>query len=277
MKKDNIRKQIFKSLLYSDNYEKLKKDVLDSLIYYRDDSVKEPYGLITPASDYKSALNTYGASYSQIIGEKYDTIVIIAPVYKMAFDGIALPSYDSYEFFNDFFFVDKDAINFLIKYNKEYININDKAHEIAYGVELQLPFLHSIFKNGVKIVPIIVGILNTKLTLLLSKALFEMQQKIKKHFFYVVSTNLNKDIDLLKAKQSCNELKNSFELFNSDYLSERLSMGQIVSDCSAGIVTLMRLGELLNKKNATVLNIANNVDNNEDASKLESYVSAIFW
>lgn len=271
------RSQIFKDLLYPGDEEVLNKNVLDSLIYYRSDEIVNPYAIIVPASNYKYSLGNYGSSYSQIIGERIDTVVIIAPVCKMAFDGIVLPEYSCYEFFSNIIEIDKEARNFLLKYDKKYIYIDDKAHEVASGVELQLPFLFSIFKNNIKILPVIIGMLNTKLTTVLSKAFFEMQNKLRKRFFYIVATNFNTELTIDKANESNENLINCLKSFDADTLSAKLLMNQIVADGGAGLVSIIRLGELINKKNVNILKISNNVDNYNDIIKFETYFSIIFW
>jgi len=272
-----VRPLSYQGVLYPDDNKKLNEYLTGTLVHYREESVKNPYGMIAPYANYKYAKEIYGMSYSQIIGESIDTIIIIAPVHKIAFEGIILPDYDVFNTPFGELEVDKDACKFLNKYNPEYIYFDKKYHLQESCIELQLPYIHFIFKNKVKIVPIIVGISNTKITIMLSKALYELNKKLKKNFFIITITNLCKDLKYEEVLKYDENFKNALLTFNPDFFSEQLAMNQIMAHGGAGIISILRYGELLNRKNVKVLKLFNTADINDDRLKVDGFISAIFW
>jgi len=276
-KNKKVRPLSFQGVLYPDDINKLNEYLTGSLVHYSEESVKNPYGMIAPYANYKYAKDVYGMSYSQVIGESIDTIIIIAPVHKIAFEGIILPEYDAFKTPFGELEVDKDACKILNKYNSEYIYFDKKYHLQESSIECQLPYIHFIFKNKIKILPVIVGISNTKITIMLSKALNELNKKLKKNFFIITAANLSKDLKYEEAGKYDENFKNALLTFNPDFFSEQLAMNQIMVNGGAGIISLLRYGELLNRKNVKVLKSFNTADIKNDKLKVDSFISAIFW
>ncbi|MBN2544623.1 MAG: AmmeMemoRadiSam system protein B [Spirochaetes bacterium] len=272
-----VRPLSYNGVLYPDDSKKLDEYLSNSLTHYREESVKNPYAMIVPYANYKYAKDVYGISYSQIIGESIDTVVIIAPVHKIAFEGIILPDYDLFNTPFGEMEVDKESAKFLNKYNSQYIYYDKKYHLQESGIEMQLPYIHFIFKNKVKILPIIIGISNTKITIMLSKALFELNKKIKRNFFIITAANLSKDLKYDEVIRYDENFKNALLSFNADFFSEQLAMNQIIAYGGAGVISILRYGELLNRKNVKVLKLFNTSDILDDKLKVSGYISAVFW
>lgn len=174
MKEDkSIRMPVVEGEYYPVNKELLKEILNKSLDKPKVDEINKPFALILPYENYNITNELYGLAYSLIKNKKYDTIIIISPVHKIAFYGIALTKYDF--FYTPFgnLEVNKEANSILHKYDKEFIQFQDKYHKNEFAIETQLPFI-SMISNKVKILPIIVGESNTKFSLLLSKAIINL-------------------------------------------------------------------------------------------------------
>lgn len=280
--KDNIkRKCIVSGEYYPDEINKLKNIINSSIMSHKknDDGkkIKSPFAIITPYEDYKTAFTVFGSAYSQISRLKYDTIIIIAPSQKIAFPGIALSKYESFNTPFGELFLDQESNKSLNNYKKEYFIYNDNYHASEISIEIQLPFIYNIFKNKAKILPIIIGENNTKFTILLSNALSSLIKSKNKKFLIIVTTNLSKQLKYDESKIMDNNFINLLKLQNPDKLSEQLAMRQVQAHGGGGVITLLRLAELFKIKNIKILNYLNTGDINDNKYKVSGYFSAVLW
>jgi|GEM_PF-1335648 len=272
-----IRETTCAGEIYPADKDQLKKMVDDALKSFAENKVDYPFALITPYGSYKYALQAYGASYSQIINERYDTIVILSPVHKIAFPGIALSDKDYFANPLGDVEIDKEANNLLIKYNNEFIFHNNKYHDLEYSIEAQLPFINSIFNKKIKILPVIIGETNTKFTMILSGALKNLIEETKKKYLFVAVTNLSSNIKYEEAVKMDNDFVNTLLCFNPDHLAEQLAMKQIMAFGGGGVITILRLAKLLNIKNIRILRLVNSGDITGEKLKVEGYLSSVLW
>ncbi len=91
-----VRDCIVAGKFYPEDITKLNKIIKQSISSNKDKKVKDPFAIITPYDDYKTTSNVYGSAYSQLLKSNYDTIIIISPVHKIAFPGIALTTHESF-------------------------------------------------------------------------------------------------------------------------------------------------------------------------------------
>jgi MEMO1 family protein len=162
--KTNFRAPIAYKEFYPENKDDLSTLVIDSLKKFSKNEAMSPSAIIAPSASYKIALDAYASSYSKIINEKYNTVIIISPIHKIAFPYIALSEKEYFKTALGDLYIDKDASKIIKNFDKEYIKYNDKYHETEHSIELQLPFISAILGNNVKILPIIMGEQNTKFT-----------------------------------------------------------------------------------------------------------------
>jgi AmmeMemoRadiSam system protein B len=266
---------------YPADVDKLKKIINSSIENYnkinKEKNIKSPFAIITPYEDYNTASKIYGSAYSQISKTKYDSIIIIAPLHKIAFPGIALTKYESFNTPFGKLEIDQESNKKIINYNKEYIVYNDKYHSTDMSIEVQLPYIYDIFKNKIKILPIIIGETNTKFTILLANAISSLIKNNKKKFLIIVTTNLSQQKKYEESKNIDSEFINLLNLLNPDKLSEQLAMRQIQAFGGGGVITLLRLCELLKIKNLKILDYLNTGDVTDDKYKVNGYFSAVFW
>ena len=277
MKEDkSIRIPVAEGEYYPKDKELLKNIINNSLIQPKEDEIKKPFALILPYENYNIVKELYGLAYSLIKDKKYETIIIISPLHKIAFYGIALTKYD---FFNTPFGdleVDKDSNVILHKYDREFIQFQDKYHKDEYAIETQLPYVSMISKK-IKILPIIVGESNTKFSLLLSKAIAGLIENNSDKFLIIAATNLSKGLKYDESIEMDNKFLNLTELMNPDNLAEQLAMRQVQAFGGSCVVTLLRICNSLNIMNIKVLKYLNSYSINNDKFKTNGYFSACIW
>jgi AmmeMemoRadiSam system protein B len=112
----------------------------------------EIIALISPHAgyDYSGQVAAYG--YNQIIGKKYDVVVIVSPVHRMLYGKYVTNHASYYETPLGRIPLDKELINKLSK----KIELTEVEFENEHSVEIQLPFLQVALKEF-RLLPIMVG------------------------------------------------------------------------------------------------------------------------
>lgn len=236
-----------------------------------------PFAVIAPDANYTLAGNIYGASYSLVAGEHYDTVIIMMPLHRQDFRGLGLICSKSFETPFGNVEVDLEANEFLRNFSEDFID-GQAYHEKEYSAELQLPYLMKTLSGDFKILPVIVGRANTRYTILLSKAVNALLANPDKKFLIVVPTNLNSEFPLEKTIERDKMFIKLLRENNAENLSQQLALEQISADGTGGIVSLLRLNELMgNSHNVEPLKYATSDEVTKDPSKVESYISAVAY
>jgi AmmeMemoRadiSam system protein B len=265
--------------LYAGIYYPKEKDILENYVnetisLFKDKKVDSPFAIVAPTADYKSSRRAFGISYSQLIDERYDTAIIISPIYRIAFDGFVLADFDSYSSPLGDSFVDREANDILVNFNGEFITYNNNYHTKEYNIELQLPFIQSVLGFDTKILPIIMGKTNTKFTIMLSKALSTLLSKSgNKKILIVVIMNLSKGLPLSKVVEKDSKFVEVLSKLNIDHFSEQLSIGTIEAFGAGGLIAVLRLLDTLSLEKIKILDLSNSSVVGEDNNKVDGYIS----
>ena len=237
----------------------------------------KPFAIIAPDANYTLAGSIYATSYSLVAGEQYDTVIIMMPLHRQDFRGLGLISSKSFETPLGNVEIDTEANEFLRNFSEDFID-GQTYHEKEYSAELQLPYLLKTLSGNFKILPVIVGRANTRYTILLSKAVNALMAASDKKFLIVVPTNLNCEFPLEKTIERDKMFIKLLRENNAENLSQQLAMEQISADGTGGLVSLLRLNELLgNTHNVEPLKYATSDEVTKDSSKVESYISAVAY
>ena len=262
---------------YYKEKDRLEEFIANSLQNTGVEKKGRPFAVITPDANYTLAGNIYGASYSLVAGEHYDTVIIMMPLHRQDFRGLGLISSKSFETPFGNVEVDLEANEFLRNFSGDFID-GQAYHEKEYSAELQLPYLMKTLSGDFKILPVIVGRANTRYTILLSKAVNALLANPDKKFLIVVPTNLNSEFPLEKTIERDKMFIKLLRENNAENLSQQLALEQISADGTGGIVSLLRLNELMgNSHNVEPLKYATSDEVTKDPSKVESYISAVAY
>ena len=268
------RPTIVEGIFYPDSPDALSAMIKSSILANSTPKQSTPFALIVPCASYLYANPIFSATYSQIIEENYDTVILISPVHKIAFPGIALTESDCFSSPLGDIDIDKEANDFLKKYNDEFIIYGEKYHLTEHSIEVQLPYLSTILGNKIKIVPIIMGEPNTKFTILLSKALISLIEKQNKKILFVVTTNLSHNQKYEIAVETDNKFVEILKQMNPDRLAEQLALKQVEAHGGGGVVTLLRIAQHFGIEKINILKMFNSGDVTDDKLKVEGYFGA---
>ncbi len=274
---ENIRLMTGANIYYPAEKDKLIRLIDDSMNADDIKIDKNPFAIINNYGHYGRASQLYAASFRQVLKKKYDTIVIIGPVHKIAFPGIALTKYDAFSTPFGNLNVDTEACSALHSYNKEFFVYMDKYHETEYCIENQLPYIARLFGTKVRILPVLLGEFNTKFTIMLAEALKKLVEKGDKKYLFIAVSNLSTELNYEDTVKMCNRFADYLINFNPDRLSEQLAMREIVAKGGGCIVALQRLSQLMKHDNLRVVRVGNSGDFGDEKDKVEGYISAVIW
>lgn len=282
--KTTVRKDIpecrpmtMSGIFYYKEKERLEDFIEKSLQNTGIEKKGRPFAVIAPNANYSLAGSIYGASYSLVAGEHYDTVIIMMPLHRQDFRGLGLIGSKSFETPFGNVEIDSESNEFLRRFSEDFID-GQTYHEKEYSAELQLPYLMKTLSGEFKILPVIIGRANTRYTILLSKAINELLSASDKKFLIVVPTNLNTEFPLEKTIERDKTFIKLLRENNAENLSQQLALEQISADGTGGLVSLLRLNELMNNAhNVEALKYATSETVTKDASKVESYISAVAY
>lgn len=279
VKKDipECRPMTMSGIFYYKEKERLEDFIEKSLQNTGIEKKGRPFAVIAPNANYSLAGSIYGASYSLVAGEHYDTVIIMMPLHRQDFRGLGLIGSKSFETPFGNVEIDSESNEFLRRFSEDFID-GQTYHEKEYSAELQLPYLMKTLSGEFKILPVIIGRANTRYTILLSKAVNELLAASDKKFLIVVPTNLNTEFPLEKTIERDKIFIKLLRENNAENLSQQLALEQISADGTGGLVSLLRLNELMNNThNVEALKYATSEAVTKDASKVESYISAVAY
>jgi AmmeMemoRadiSam system protein B len=110
-------------------------------------------GLVAPHAGYFFSGHVAGASYRQVQGDTYETVVLIGPDHRgIAFGGLAFADYDAWHTPLGDVPVDGELVAAL----DERLSLNHIKRDNEHSLEVQLPFLQTALTKF-KLVPIMMG------------------------------------------------------------------------------------------------------------------------
>ncbi len=185
-------------------------------------------------------------------------LFIIAPSHKVAFDGLAVSSYDFMKSP-----IGKSEINREI--TQELIDrfgarINDESMEAEHSLEVELPIIHNLFKDA-KIIPVLIG----------KEAPTAIERIISAYYFnpdngFIISSDLSHFLEDSEARKLDSETAKMIESGN---------ISGFRYDQACGAVGIAGLVEFSNRNNFSLIRIdmTNSSEASEDKSRVVGYGS----
>ncbi len=257
-----IRNQIVAGTFYPANKEKLKSLILKFLNSAKLKLDHKPKALIVPHAGYIYSGPIAGFGYKVIENFKYQKVILLGPSHFFNFQGLALSQFQwqsplgKIETFN--------PKNLLTSCQNLFF-INENIHQPEHCLEVQLPFLQTIYKNF-KILPILTGdFLNYQ------KIAFCLNKILDNDTLLIISSDLShylpysqaQDIDSKTVKYILNKDSQNFEKY-----------GQACG--KSAILILLEIAKI-NKWQADLLVLANSGDTSKIKDKVVGYSSIVFY
>src|SRR6056297_3427531 len=144
-------------------------------------------GIIAPHAGYIFSGPTAAYAYRAISHLQPKTVIVLSPSHREYFRGVHIFPGDSYTTPLGSVQLDKDVIKKLIM-NQE-VEESSVGHNAEHALEVQLPFLQTIFDHDFKLVPIVIGDVNLEMLDSLGQSLTNLAQK--EEFLIVASSDLS--------------------------------------------------------------------------------------
>lgn len=228
--------------------------------------------LIVPHAGYVYSGQVAAYSYKQLVGEEYDTVVVIGPSHYKGFDGISVFNGDYYKTPLGKVEVDRELANLLIDAS-EKINYFPEAEEREHSVEVQVPFLQSVLEDF-KIVPILMGAQTPENAEILAGALSKYADE---KTLIVASSDLSHYHNYDKAVFMDALALSYVENLDGVGLYQAIAGGRCEMCGYGPVMVAMLVAEKLGKTEIQILNYANSGDVTGDKSRVVGYSAAVMY
>ncbi|MEN8304242.1 MAG: AmmeMemoRadiSam system protein B [Campylobacterota bacterium] len=171
---------------YSDNKSELSSQIKSLLQYATKFKEEDVQAIIVPHAGYVFSAQTAATAYATL-SKKYKNIFLIGSSHHVSFDGASIYNIGNYktplgEIHTNHTIVSSLMQNPLFTYNRD-------AHTKEHTLEVQLPFLQTIYGDELNIVPIIMATQNME-------SIIEISKLLKPYFddennLFVISTDLS--------------------------------------------------------------------------------------
>jgi len=236
-------------------------------------------GMISPHAGYIYSGWVAAHGYRELEGEKYETVIIIAPSHFETFSEISVYPRGGYETPLGVVFVDEEMAEKIAAQSSRII-LSNKGHrqehliQREHAVEVQIPFLQMVLKDF-KIVPIVMGNQSYENSQTLGNAI---AKAAKGHNVLIVaSSDLSHYHPYQEAVDIDSRLISYVEKFDFSGLAEAISKREVEACGGGPIVATMIAAEKLGAKKVKILNYANSGDTMGDKSRVVGYLSAVFY
>jgi AmmeMemoRadiSam system protein B len=271
-----IRQAAVAGSFYPGNEGALSGMVTNSLKSAVNEALPDITGLVSPHAGYIYSGQVAACSFKQVEGKKYESVIIIAPSHSEYFDFSSVFNGRAYRTPLGIVEVDTERAERLagdVTY-KNHIKLSDSGHGREHSLEVQLPFLQTVFDN-LKIVPVVMGRQDKKNIESLGNAIGETFKG--ENILVVASTDLSHYHDY-KSASTLDALVidyiNSFDpvRFTAAVSSEEVEM------CGGGpVAAVMIASGMLGATSSKVLCYKNSGDTSGDKSAVVGYLSAAFY
>lgn len=153
-----VREPAVAGQFYERDPHRLKENIMEYL--NKAPEVEIPgriLGLMSPHAGYVYSGQTAAYGYRQVMGKKYDTVIVMAPSHHAPFQGVSIIMDGFYKTPLGDVPIDSEMTEQIASYNPDLIRFIPQAHKKEHSLEVQVPFLQTSLKKGWKIVPIVFG------------------------------------------------------------------------------------------------------------------------
>ena len=222
-------------------------------------------GLIAPHAGYVYSGHVAGCAYKQLLGQSFDTVVLLGLSHRYRIDGAAIYARGVFRTPLGDIPIDEDLAVEIMRLNSDIIDL-PPAHANEHSLEVQLPFLQYLLPN-LRIVPILLQDDSPDNVVPLGQAIAEAMGD--RSPLLIGSTDLCHYPTYEAARRSDQVVIEAIEGFDPDYLHEQMAEYMQIHPtqnfhcmmCSTGAVyTTMSAAQALGGNRIEVLKAANSGD-----------------
>jgi AmmeMemoRadiSam system protein B/AmmeMemoRadiSam system protein A len=277
MANGNIRKAVVAGAFYPDN----PSDLTKMLAEFFSGAKKEifagrPIALIAPHAGYIYSGRTAARAYKQLLGENYETVIVIAPSHTVFFQGASVFDGGAYATPLGEIPIDRELSKRIASINSA-VYLSNKGHTGGavrgeHSLEVQLPFLQQVLGNF-KLVAIIMGEQEESLCRILGEIL--VTALTKKNCLIVASTDLSHFYSEQDARRLDKNIQSAIEEYSPEKLLNVLSSGHGEACGGGPVAAALFASKRLGGDEILVTGYTTSGETTGDFSEVVGYLSAI--
>jgi MEMO1 family protein len=215
-----IRQPAVAGLFYPDDKTQLHH-LLDGYLRDAKGEAKVPKAIIAPHAGYIYSGVVAATAYARLISaqDRITRVILIGPSHRVAFEGLAVSSADSFLTPLGDIAVDLDAVETILRF--PFVHCIDQAHLQEHSLEVQLPFLQETLA-AFKIVPIVAGNATPEQVGQVIKALWGGDETL-----IVISSDLSHYHDYATAKRLDKATSEAIEHLQYEQITYESACGRI--------------------------------------------------
>jgi AmmeMemoRadiSam system protein B/AmmeMemoRadiSam system protein A len=245
-----LRAPVFAGQFYPDDPAELAATI-DA--YLREAAAAPPssdrvVGLIAPHAGYVYSGRTAAAAYARIMGTAIDTVVILAPSHRVAFEGLSVWPDGGFRTPLGVARVDEALAGEIARACRSKFRADAFAEE--HAVEVQVPFIQRALPEAA-IVPIVLGLLDRPAIQGLAAAL--AKTCLPKRVLVVASTDLSHYLPKARAEATDAATAGLIRDLRIDTLIRKVEAGENIMCGGAGVAALLLLAEKAGQPSVEIL------------------------
>lgn len=272
---NSIRKAVVAGSFYDNNVFILKRQMNK---FFEKAIIKKKYsdimGIISPHAGYIYSGQCAAYSYKALSQREFDTAIIIAPSHRASGFKFSIGNYDYYETPFDKIPVNKKYSDLLLSFPD--FHFYSDVHKYEHSLEVQLPFLQMINPKA-NIVPILLGDQNLENSFLLAGTIFDVFSDKMDKIIFIISSDLSHYYDVKTAFKKDKFLLELIKEQNPNILWDNYLNKKVEACGIAGILTLIRLANLLGYKDIETLKYMHSGEINNDYNQVVGYCSSVCY
>jgi len=234
-----------------------------------------PLALVAPHAGYAYSGKTAATAYMQILGENYDSVVVISPSHTVFFQGASVYDGDAYETPLGPIEIDRE-LSARIGTIHPSVFLSTKGHSGGglrgeHALEVHLPFLQHVL-GKFKLVAIVMGEQEENLCRIMGEVLATALDG--KNALIVASTDLSHFYPEKQARRLDGAIQSALEEFNSDKLWFALSSGKGEACGGGPVISAMLACKRLGGDRITILDYSTSGEATGDFTEVVGYLSA---
>lgn len=234
---------------YPADPDELKRSIYQYLDTAERKNLKQDiFAIVAPHAGYVYSGWVAGKAYRELMGHKFDAIIILGPSHHKAFRGASVFNGEAYTTPLGIAKVDQEmAVEIAKKQN--LINLSLNGHEWKdtlneHSIEVQVPFLQVVLPD-VPIVPISIGTQDNQTIDAVARSIVNSLKKLGKKALIVASTDLSHFHNLDSARDMDHKFVETFIRYDYYKLSNEINQGNFEA-CGAGPVMIaMKASEMM--------------------------------
>ncbi len=270
-----IRKPVVAGMFYPEVPDVLKSNINNYINQIKTipEISGKLYGIISPHAGYPYSGPIAAYGFKLLQNHKAKKIIILAPSHREYFHGFSIFPGDSYETPLGQIPICKESEKILLK--NPAVNLTNLGHLEEHSLEVQLPFLQTIYDHNYKIIPIVVGDCSISMLESFAETLLTLAEH--EDFVIIASSDLSHYHNYDLAVDIDTHFNKVIESYNLYELSEGIKDHSLEACGIAPIFILMKYAELSGNPKCKILNYRNSGDTSGDKNQVVGYTSAVIF